>query len=131
LERSNQVQLALIGAGRMGRMHLQALAQSDTVRIAAIIDPVASARAAAAEIDPRPRGYVELDHALENPIDGVLIAAPTPLHERLVSACAQRGLPILCEKPCGASTEEIDAAAAAAGAAGVKLQVGYWRQCPS
>jgi myo-inositol 2-dehydrogenase/D-chiro-inositol 1-dehydrogenase len=128
LERSNPVQLALIGAGRMGRMHLQALAESDTVTIAAIVDPVASARVAAAEIDPRPPGYADLDEALEHPIDGVLIAAPTPLHQMLVSACAQRGLPILCEKPCGSSTEEIDAAVAAAGAAGIKLQVGYWRR---
>jgi myo-inositol 2-dehydrogenase/D-chiro-inositol 1-dehydrogenase len=128
LERSNQVQLALIGAGRMGRMHLQALAESDTVRIVAIVDPVEPARAAAAEIDPRPSGYAELDDALENPIDGVLIAAPTPLHERLVSACAQRGLPVLCEKPCGSSTAELDAAVAAADAAAIKLQVGYWRR---
>src|SRR5437763_6604230 len=109
----------------MGRMHLQALAESASVRIAAIVDPVEPARAAAAEIDPRPSGYAELDEALENPIEGVLIAAPTPLHERLVSACAQRGLPVLCEKPCGSSTAEIDAAAAAADAAAIRLQVGY------
>jgi myo-inositol 2-dehydrogenase / D-chiro-inositol 1-dehydrogenase len=58
----------------------------------------------------------------------VLIAAPTPLHARLVDACAEHRLPMLCEKPCGFSTEEIDAAAAAADAAGVLLQIGYWRR---
>jgi myo-inositol 2-dehydrogenase/D-chiro-inositol 1-dehydrogenase len=112
----------------MGRMHLQALAESSTVDIAAIVDPVATARADAAEIDPRPRGYAELDEALQQPIDGVLIAAPTPLHERVVTACAERGLPILCEKPCGSATGEIDAAAAAAQDSGILLQIGYWRR---
>jgi myo-inositol 2-dehydrogenase / D-chiro-inositol 1-dehydrogenase len=122
------IRLALIGAGRMGRMHLEALVESDTVSVAAIVDPVGPARAAAAEVDPRPGGYAELDEALEQPVDGVLIAAPTPLHERVVRACAERGLPILCEKPCGSSTAEIDGAAAAAEAAGVMLQIGYWRR---
>ena len=42
-----------------------------------------------------------------------MIVAPTPLHSRLVAACAERGLPILCEKPCGRSIAEIDAASTA------------------
>jgi myo-inositol 2-dehydrogenase / D-chiro-inositol 1-dehydrogenase len=122
------VRLAVIGAGRMGRMHLQALAESDAVGVAAIVDPVSAARAAASEVDPRPRSCAGLDEALGEPIDGVLIAAPTPLHQRVVTACAERGLPMLCEKPCGSSTAEIDAAAAAAEAAGALLQIGYWRR---
>jgi myo-inositol 2-dehydrogenase/D-chiro-inositol 1-dehydrogenase len=60
--------------------------------------------------------------------DGVMIVAPTPLHATLVAACAERRLPILCEKPCGSSIEEIDAAAAAVRDAGVLLQIGYWRR---
>jgi myo-inositol 2-dehydrogenase/D-chiro-inositol 1-dehydrogenase len=35
---------------------------------------------------------------------------------------------MLCEKPCGTSTEDIDAAARAADRAGVPLQIGYWRR---
>ena len=58
----------------------------------------------------------------------MLIAAPTPLLRSLVTTCAEHGLPILCEKPCGFTTEEIDAAAAAARRAGVLLQIGYWRR---
>ncbi len=121
--------LALIGAGRMGRMHLQAVAESEVVEIAAIVDPSAEARAAAGEVDPRARSCASLDEALRHGgIEGALIAAPTPLHGSLVAACAQRGLPILCEKPCGFTTDEIDAAAAAAKEAGVLLQIGYWRR---
>jgi myo-inositol 2-dehydrogenase / D-chiro-inositol 1-dehydrogenase len=127
---SEPVQLALIGAGRMGRMHLQAVARSDTVRIAALVDPSAEARRAASAVDAGATGYESLDEALDGAaaVDGVLIAAPTPLHRQLVGECARRGLPILCEKPCGFTTDDIDAAAAAARTAGVMLQIGYWRR---
>jgi myo-inositol 2-dehydrogenase / D-chiro-inositol 1-dehydrogenase len=123
------VQLALIGAGRMGRMHLQAVSDSETVRVGSIVDPSAQARSAAVAVDARAGCHASIDEALEGGrIEGVLIAAPTPLHRSLVTACAGRGLPILCEKPCGFSVDEIDAAAAAAREAGVLLQIGYWRR---
>jgi glyceraldehyde-3-phosphate dehydrogenase/erythrose-4-phosphate dehydrogenase len=38
--------MGLVGAGRMGRTHLRALAGSDVVRIVAVADPVESVRAA-------------------------------------------------------------------------------------
>jgi myo-inositol 2-dehydrogenase/D-chiro-inositol 1-dehydrogenase len=38
--------LGLVGAGRMGRAHLDALAGDDAVRIAAVADPSPEARAA-------------------------------------------------------------------------------------
>jgi myo-inositol 2-dehydrogenase / D-chiro-inositol 1-dehydrogenase len=123
------VQLALIGAGRMGRMHLQAVAESEVLRVRAIVDPSEPALAAAKAVDSRPAGYASVDAAIDaGGIEGVLIAAPTPLHSSLVTACADRGVPMLCEKPCGFTTEEIDAAATAARDAGVLLQVGYWRR---
>jgi myo-inositol 2-dehydrogenase / D-chiro-inositol 1-dehydrogenase len=126
---SEPVQLALIGAGRMGRMHLQAVAESDAVRIAAVVDPFEEARHAAAAVHGRAKGCASIDEAVDQDrIDGVLIAAPTPLHRQLVRECARRGLPILCEKPCGLTTDEIDAAAQAARAAQVMLQIGYWRR---
>ncbi len=123
------VPLALIGAGRMGRMHLQALTDSEALQIVTIVEPSEAARVAAAAIDSRPTVYAELDQALDaGGFEGVMIVAPTPLHSRLVAACAERGLPILCEKPCGRSIAEIDAASTAVADAGVMLQIGYWRR---
>jgi myo-inositol 2-dehydrogenase / D-chiro-inositol 1-dehydrogenase len=126
---SDPVNLALVGAGRMGRMHLQAIAPSEAVRIRAIVDPSRESLAAAEAVDPRPRGYASVEAAADaGGVDAVLIAAPTPLHGSLVAECAGRGLPMLCEKPCGFTTAEIDAAASAAESAGVMLQIGYWRR---
>jgi len=61
-------------------------------------------------------------------IDGVLITAPSDQHAKIVAEVAARGLPILCEKPCGVTTAQTRTAAAAAAAAGVPFQVAYWRR---
>jgi myo-inositol 2-dehydrogenase/D-chiro-inositol 1-dehydrogenase len=46
----------------------------------------------------------------------------------LVARVAAADLPILCEKPCGLSSRDVAAAAAAAARHGVRLQVAYWRR---
>src|SRR5438270_4922289 len=112
------VRLLLIGVGRMGRTHLQALRGSTRVQITAVVDPSVEARTRAAQIDPRPRAYADLATALDaEPVDAVLIAAPSTLHRTLVATCAAHRLPTLCEKPCGVSTADIDTAAEGAHAA--------------
>src|SRR5690242_2405799 len=100
--------LGLVGAGRMGRTHLRALAVSDTIRITAIADPVATTQA------PLPH-YADVTAMLNaGNLDGVLIAAPTPNHLSLIETIAAAGLPILCEKPCGLTADQTRAAAAVA-----------------
>jgi myo-inositol 2-dehydrogenase / D-chiro-inositol 1-dehydrogenase len=118
--------LGLIGAGRMGRTHLRALAGSGRVAVTAITEVSAAARAAV----PAPGASLHANVAqlLERPLDGILIAAPSDQHGAIIAEVAARGLPILCEKPCGLTTAQARAAAQAAAAAGVPLQVAYWRR---
>lgn len=119
--------LGLIGAGRMGRTHLRALAASERVRIVAVAEPSAQHRQACAGADIRL--HETADTMLDaGGIDGVLIAAPTKLHLGLVEQALARGLPVLCEKPCGATPEQAARAAALAEAAGRPLQIAYWRR---
>jgi myo-inositol 2-dehydrogenase/D-chiro-inositol 1-dehydrogenase len=61
-------------------------------------------------------------------VDGILITAPSDQHGRIISEVAARGLPILCEKPCGVTAAQTRAAVQAAAAAGVPFQVAYWRR---
>jgi myo-inositol 2-dehydrogenase / D-chiro-inositol 1-dehydrogenase len=122
--------LGLIGAGRMGRTHVRALAGSDLVTVTAVAEMSPAARAAVAAPGVTVHESVKqmLDHAA---LDGVLIAAPTDQHGAIIAEVAARGLPILCEKPCGltaAAARESAQTAAAAGAAGIPLQVAYWRR---
>jgi myo-inositol 2-dehydrogenase/D-chiro-inositol 1-dehydrogenase len=122
-----RVRLAVIGAGRMGSVHLDALRNARVAEAVAVVEPHAPAREAAAA-----RGlqtYADIDAMLvAGGFDAVLIAAPSDLHVMLVERFAAAGIPVLCEKPCGLRAEETRAAAAAAAAAGVLLQVGYWRR---
>ena len=108
--------LALIGAGRMGVTHARALASSDEVEIACVVDV---SDAAAAQVDA-PRAT--LDDLPE--VDGALVAVPTRLHLDVVTRVAEYGLPVLCEKPCGLTVAETRAIAAL----GVRIQVAYWRR---
>src|SRR5260370_989096 len=61
-------------------------------------------------------------------LDGVLIVVPTDRHLQVITEVAARGLPMLCEKPCGLTVDQTKAAVAAAEAAGLPFQVAYWRR---
>jgi myo-inositol 2-dehydrogenase / D-chiro-inositol 1-dehydrogenase len=119
--------LGLIGAGRMGRTHVRALAGLDTVVVTAIAEPLEQSRQqVAAEGRQVFAGVDEMLH--DGSIDGVLICAPTDRHASLVEQVAASGLPILCEKPCGLTPADTARAARAAAENGVPLQVAYWRR---
>jgi len=119
--------LGLIGAGRMGRTHLRALAGSQQAAVTAIAEMSAAARDAVAA--PGVSLYESPAAMLaEASLDGVLIVAPTDQHGAIIAEVAAAGLPILCEKPCGLTAAAARASAEVAAAAGVPLQVAYWRR---
>ncbi len=119
--------LGLIGAGRMGRTHLRALADSETVRVVAVAEPSEPARAAVQRDGIAT--YSDVAAMLQaGGLDGVLVAAPSTLHLGLVERIADAGLPILCEKPCGITAQQAREAASIAEHRNVKLQVAYWRR---
>jgi myo-inositol 2-dehydrogenase/D-chiro-inositol 1-dehydrogenase len=117
--------LGLIGAGRMGRVHLRALSGSNVVRVVAVAEPSETTRAALHDVALHADAAAMLR---AGGLDGVLVAAPSTLHLRLVTQIAEAGLPILCEKPCGITAREAHEAAIVAERYGVRLQVAYWRR---
>jgi myo-inositol 2-dehydrogenase/D-chiro-inositol 1-dehydrogenase len=119
--------VALIGAGRMGQVHLEALRSSATIEVAGVVEPYGPTRVQLAA-DGVPVYETVDDLLADGPPDGVLIAAPSDQHLALVSSFAAAGIPMLCEKPLGIRLEDTVSAAGTAEAAGVLLQVGYWRR---
>jgi myo-inositol 2-dehydrogenase/D-chiro-inositol 1-dehydrogenase len=119
--------LGLVGAGRMGLNHLRALATSERVRVVAVADPSEQARQT---LDgPGLAAYPGVGSMLgSGGLDGVLIAAPSTLHARIVAELAAARLPILCEKPCGLTASEAQQAMEIASAANIPLQIAYWRR---
>jgi len=119
--------LGLIGAGRMGRTHLRGLAGSERVAITAIAEVSEATRRTVPDVGAAV--YPGIAEMLgTEALDGVLIVVPTDRHLQVITEVAARGLPILCEKPCGLTVAQTQAAVAAAGAAGVPFQVAYWRR---
>ena len=124
---SDPVRLALVGAGRMGQVHLGALQSSKAIQVTGVVEPFAATREALARTGVTVHETVDRLLADERP-EGVLIVAPSDQHPALVAAFAAAGIPMLCEKPVGVRARDARDAADGARAAGVLLQVGYWRR---
>jgi myo-inositol 2-dehydrogenase/D-chiro-inositol 1-dehydrogenase len=124
---ADRLRVALVGAGRMGQVHLRAIEASAVVVPAAVVEPADAIRAALSA-----RGLVthsSVEELLETGgFDAVLIAAPSDQHSSLVATFAGAGVPMLCEKPVGIRAADAQVASDAAQRAGVLLQVGYWRR---
>jgi predicted dehydrogenase len=113
----------------MGRVHAAALSGVDHIRVVAVADPSAEARAVAAAMFPEARLFAEPDEvfALAD-IEACLLATPTPFHPQQVRAALGAGLHVLCEKPLSLDPRvslELDAIAVDAGRV---LQLGFWRR---
>ena len=123
---TDRIGLALVGAGRMGRTHLQALVRAERVALRAICEPVDTV-AALLDVD------VPVDRELErtlarDDVDAVLIAAPTPLHAGIVAAALEAGKHVLCEKPLTLDAASDTRLAGEAERRGLTLHVGFWRR---
>jgi myo-inositol 2-dehydrogenase/D-chiro-inositol 1-dehydrogenase len=111
----------------MGRTHLAAIRDSSMVVVTGVAEPDPVARAAVAATGvPAFASIGELLAA--GKLDGALIAVPTDRHVEVLSEVMAAGFPALCEKPCGISVEEASRCVGIAAAAGLVLQVAYWRR---
>ena len=122
------VRVAVVGAGRMGRMHVRAFGRAEGAVIAAVVEPVEAVRGQLQAEGLDVYAGVEQLLARAGEVDAAVVAAPTDLHLALVTQLAEAGVATLCEKPCGLRAEDTVAAVRAADAAGVLLQIGYWRR---
>jgi len=124
------IKIGLIGAGRMGKVYANTLAfsvsEADLVAVAdpslEPLDEVASRY----HIAQRFHDYHEL--LAQKDIEAVVIASPTVTHAEVVTAAAQAGKQIFCEKPLSQNLKACDNAIAAVKQAGVKLQMGFMRR---
>ena len=127
---AEQINLGVIGLGRMGRLYAHTLAtQVAGVRLVAAADPHAEARAIVAGEFKVPHVVATAEELIARPeVDAVVIATPTSTHHTLVIAAAAAGKAIFCEKPLALTRAATLAALEAVARAGVPLQVGFMRR---
>ena len=127
---NRKLNIGIIGAGRIGRVHAATLAFHLPEAAATAVADLnsAAARQAAADFGIA-RAATSADDILADPgIDAVLICSATNTHADLAIAAAQAGKHVFCEKPIDLSLAKIDRVLEAVSQAGVKLQVGFNRR---
>jgi myo-inositol 2-dehydrogenase / D-chiro-inositol 1-dehydrogenase len=103
--------IALIGAGRIGRIHAANVAAHPELSLAYVIDPVADAAKGIAESFGAKTA--DLDGALgDASVDGVIVASSTDTHLPFSLKAAQAGKAIFCEKPIDLDLARAESAAA-------------------
>lgn len=95
------VRYGIIGCGMMGQEHLRNIALIPEASVAAIFEPDAGMRAAAAALAPGATFHDSMDAVIADPaVNCLLIASPNHLHlAQLDRIAALRPLPVLVEKP--------------------------------
>ena len=91
--------MAVLGCGRIGRIHAGNLAQHPRAKLISVYDLAAdTARQAAGELGSKRVGSLEEIWA-DKAIGAVLIATPTDTHVPLITAAVKAGKAVFCEKP--------------------------------
>ncbi len=124
------VNIGIIGAGRIGKVHADALTRRIAgVKVLAIADVNAQAAQAAGAEYGIPQASDNYRDVLNNAaVQAVVICSSTDTHSQFITEAAQASKHIFCEKPIDFDLGRIDAALAAADQAGVKLQIGFNRR---
>ena len=125
-----QLNVGIIGAGRIGSLHAKSIAYSvPTAKVLGITDVfVENAQKVAKELNISKiyKDYKEM--LADSEIDAVLICSSTDTHADIAIEAAQAGKHIFCEKPVDLTPEKVRAVIEAQKKAGVKLQVGFNRR---
>jgi myo-inositol 2-dehydrogenase/D-chiro-inositol 1-dehydrogenase len=109
LQEARMLGVALLGAGRIGRVHARSIAEHADARLLWVCDPIEdAARMLAAQHGSR--WSTEAQDALEDPaVDAVVIASATATHTDLIRRSVLAGKKVLCEKPIDLDLGRIDA----------------------
>lgn len=126
----DRINVALIGAGRIGCIHAENLAfRIPGANLLAVADIFGEAAERAARDYSIPTAVQDYRPLLaREDVDAVVICSATDTHAQIIGEAAAAGKHIFCEKPIDHDLARIDQALAAVEEAGVKLQVGFNRR---
>jgi predicted dehydrogenase len=124
---SGPVKLAVMGAGLIGKRHIEHVLTQAEAELVAIVDPTPTARTLAEEKGVRWFPSFAAMRAETQP-EGVLVATPNQLHVENGLECVAAGVPALVEKPLADDVAAATRLVEAAEAAGVPLLTGHHRR---
>lgn len=130
MNRPSKICVGVIGAGRIGKLHIEHLVQdipeAELVAICSLNRADTEALANQFKVPKVTSDYTAL---LADPqIEAVLVTSATNTHAEISQAAAKAGKHIFCEKPIAFDLDQIDETLAIVEKAGVKFQVGFNRR---
>ena len=121
------LRFALLGAGRIGKVHARAVASNPQARLVAVADAFEKA---AKDLASAYGAEVRTIDAIEKAgdIDAVIICTPTDTHADLIERFAKAGKAIFCEKPIDLSVKRVEKCLAVVDKTNATLMVGFNRR---
>jgi predicted dehydrogenase len=124
---STSTRIAVIGAGVIGRTHIDRLLRHPQLQLAGIADPTPAGEALAISIGapwfPDHRSLLE-----QTMPQGAIVATPNASHVPVALDCLERGIGVLVEKPVADSVAEAQQLVAAQARSGMPVLVGHHRR---
>lgn len=121
------IRFALLGAGRIGKVHARAVSGNPDAVLVAVTDAMpAAAEAIATQYGAEVRTLAAIEAAAD--IDAVVICTPTDTHAELIQRFARAGKAVFCEKPVDLSVARVEETLAVVKEAGIPLMVGFNRR---
>lgn len=119
--------ICLIGAGRIGKVHAMAIESVPGARISHVVDPYPEGAAAlAAQLNANVLSEEEAFASAD--IDAYIIASSTDTHSPLLSRCAAVEKPVFCEKPIDLDYDRAAACVQAVNEAEITCMLGFNRR---
>ncbi len=122
------IRIAVLGCGRIGRMHANNISNHRDAELATVFDlHMPSANDVASSHNIQAADTAEEIFASDS-IDAILIATATPTHADYVEMAVAANKPVLCEKPIDLSLDRVNQCAERIKGSNVAIQLGFNRR---
>jgi len=123
----NSVSLAIVGFGRIGRIHADNILANDNMTLKMVVDPFLGLEEALVKREVGQSKNIDDLLAHQN-IDGVIICSPSNYHVDQIKQISKKTNNIFCEKPLGLSINEIAEVQSLVNNNELNLHVGFNRR---
>lgn len=122
------VKVGIIGAGRIGQVHANAITAMHGAEVVTIADPFEKFGRAAAEKFSTKYTPDWTDMLADDSIQGIVIGSPTPFHAEQIIKTAEAGKAVFCEKPISNDLSTIDKCLDVVDKTNGRLLIGFQRR---
>jgi myo-inositol 2-dehydrogenase/D-chiro-inositol 1-dehydrogenase len=119
--------LAILGLGRIGKIHAENIISLNECNLKIIIDPISDSDNNFTDLGVKQSKHFD-DLLNESDIDGVIICSPSKYHVSQIKSLSELTKNIFCEKPLGLSIEEILDVKSLVSKKNLNLHIGFNRR---